>query len=99
MTSPWWIFGVVVLYIGMLLIGGLMELNYLAPGDTGVIYDLTHPSLSLDAIGGYVSSLWTLITFDYPFLEGTWVIIRLLFMGMSAGIVFTTLLNVIRGVG
>jgi len=99
MTSPWWIFGVAILVIGMGLLGGLMEGNYLAPDETGVIYNLTHPSLNPADIWDYIGSLWALLTFDYAFLEGPWVILRFIFMGISAGLVFATLLAVFRGVG
>lgn len=113
--SPWWLFGLVFLMLGMAMVGGLIEGSFLAPDNTGILDTLLRPDViespvaSLPIIGPIVSGLsvagdwlhgiWTLFTFDYPFFEGPWIIFRFIFIGVSVGLIMTLVLAWVRGVG
>lgn len=113
--SPWWIMGLVVLVIGLGLIGGLIEGNYLAPDKTGNLETMMEmftaetPLQGIPVLGWVASAIYTtpewfpafidMATFDYPFFEGNWVIVRWFFVAITLALVFSIVTIWVRGVG
>ena len=110
--NPRWIIGLVILLLGLGLMGGMVEGTYMSDNSTtGTLEKLVSPDMlagtDLPVVGpavvgismmwSYTQAFWTMLWFDYPFFEGPWVIVRLLFLGLSAGIIFSIMLAVFRG--
>lgn len=105
-----WLIGLVMLFVILTVITGVMEMSYLGGAEASRLQRLMQPDVPaytnpLGAITAYVTAtwdyiqnLWGIFWFDYPFFQGSWAILRYIFMAVSIGVI-VSLVAVIRGVG
>jgi hypothetical protein len=99
------VIGLVTLFIGLSLINGIMEMQYLSgTGIESVFYRLTHYEWNSIAdvivnVGQFFSAFVDMITFNYAMFTGAWQIVQYaLFLPLSIGFV-TAIVLALRGVG
>lgn len=99
------VIGLMTLFIGLSLINGIMEMEYLSGGGIeSVFYRLTHYDWNSIAdiivnVGQFFNAFVDVITFDYAMFTGAWDIVRyVLFLPLSIGFVVAIVLA-LRGVG
>lgn len=85
--KPGWIIGILMLYVGLQIIMGICEMSYAneIPGVFNAF--LAGGSWSASGINDMLNGLWSAFLFDYPFFVGTWVLLRYIFLSVSAGVV------------
>ena len=87
MLKPGWIIGLAMAFVLLSIISGICELT--APLSASVVSRvdiLMNPSLT--NITGWLGNLWSMMWFDYPFLTGSYSLVRyIFFMPISIGIV------------
>jgi hypothetical protein len=89
--------GLLTLFIGMSLISGICEMQYLSGvGDqVSVFYKLMHPSFTYDTF----ANLGSVFFFDYAFFNGSLSIIRyLIFLPIGLATLLSIGLALIRGI-
>lgn len=92
MLKPGWIIGIVMAFVLLTIISGVCEL--VAPlSATAVsrIEVLMNPSFA--DMMSWLGNLWSMFWFDYPFLSGSYVLVRYIFflpvsVGMSVIIAY-----------
>jgi len=88
---PGWIIGILMLYVGLQVIMGICEMTY--TNELPAVFGgfLIGGDWSASSINDMLNSLWRALMFDYPFFTGSWVMLRYIFMSVSAGVVFILL--------
>jgi hypothetical protein len=107
-----WIIGLGIIYVVLSVLGGIGEQVYLGSTEASTIntlFDLHMPaytnvlSFGLAAIqvtADWIQGVWQILTFDYSFFQGEWIIVRYVFCAFGAGIGFglvMSFLGIIRG--
>ncbi len=111
--SAKWIIGLVILYVGMLLLEGMVEMS--SPLGASEITRLTKIMAPFTPgytdVGGsgfswfsfdfsYIENLWQIFWFDFPYFKGGWIYVRyIFFIPISIGVIVTLVIAVVRGVG
>jgi len=90
MTNPKWLIAIATLFVGMSLICGVIEGNYLGGASMfrlQVLMSLPFPLGETLPIP-WVRNLWGLLWFDYAYFQGGWAIFKYaLFWPISLGLV------------
>ena len=94
MTHPKWVIGFATLFVLGSLISSIVE----GPGSwaSGVTHlqVLMEPEMSM----AYLSNLWEMMWFQYPFFEGPWVVLMYLGWCVSAGLIVSFVVTIISGI-
>ena len=89
--KPGWLIGILMLYVGLQAIMGVCEMSYSneMPATFGAF--LVGGSWTASSINDMLNGMWSAFIFDYPFFVGTWVMLRYVFLAVSAGVVIVML--------
>jgi len=85
--KPGWLVGILVLYVGLQIYMGVCEMTYTdkLPAVFGGF--LVGGDWSSSSINDMLNGMWSAFLFDYPFLTGSWAMLRYIFLSVSAGVV------------
>jgi len=84
-----WLAGFAMLFLILTITSNIIEGAYLGAGETGTLWSTMSSSNPLTIIQG----IGRMLTFDYAFFTGTWVIFRYLFICISVGVFVGLLLQ------
>jgi len=85
--KPGWLIGILMFYVGLQIIMGICEMTY--TNELPAVFGgfLAGGDWSASSINDMLNGLWSALTFDYPFLTGSWAMLQYIFMSVSAGVV------------
>ena len=86
MLKAGWVIGLVMAFVILSVIASICELTApLSATAISRIEVLMNPNLT--NITGWLGNLWSMLWFDYPFLTGSWSLVRYIcFLPISVGI-------------
>ena len=93
--------GLLTLFMGMSLISGICEMQYLSGADdqVSVFYTISHPSLENLSSMDYFKSWGSVFFFNYAFFNGSLSIIRyVIFLPIGIVTLLSLGLAVVRGI-
>jgi len=85
--KPGWIIGLLILFIGLQIIMGICEMSYTT--DVPDVFEafMAGGSWNASRVNDAIMGMWKAFIFDYPFFTGAWMMLRYVFMAVSAGVV------------
>ena len=95
------VIGLLTLFIGMSLISGICEMQYLSGADNqvSIFYQIMHPTVEGLFTMDYFSAWGSVFTFNYAFFNGSLGIIRyIIFLPIGIATLLALGLAAIRGI-
>jgi len=106
-----WVIALMTGFVILSLLSGIIEMQYLEPGETGVLQTiltspkvttinnpLTAPFTFLSVAWNIIKALWSAFWWNYAFFQGYWVIVKYaIFWPISVGLI-VAIIMALRGV-
>lgn len=85
--KPGWIIGILMLFIGLQIFMGICEMNYSTEVPGVFQAFMSGGNWSASRVNDAIVGMWKAFIFDYPFFTSSWMMVRYVFMCVSAGVV------------
>lgn len=112
--NPKWLIGILMMFVLCSIFSGIIEMAYIGDTETSVIGRLFYvDALTVQGTWGNITSfftgvftqplqflqaLWDVLTWDYAMFHGAYGIVRILLFTVSAGLIVSFVLTLVRGV-